>query len=85
LDRVRSLAAEDGEREGAYALMGGRELAGQTRVDIRAAKTSLTSASAAIPTTIAAPRLAPAKKTLCGESICVTATKATVYPDSTAP
>jgi len=43
-----------------------------------AANTSLISARAAIPTTIAAPRLTPAEKMFCGESICVTATRATV-------
>jgi len=35
LDRVRNLAAEDVEREGTYAPMGCRELAGESRVDIR--------------------------------------------------
>ncbi len=35
LDRVRTLAAEDGEREGAYPLMRCRELAGQARMYVR--------------------------------------------------
>src|SRR5450755_921218 len=43
-----------------------------------AANSSLIRASAAIPTTIAAPRLMPAEKMFCGESICVMATRATV-------
>src|SRR6202040_881988 len=35
LDRVRALAAEDGEREDTDPLMRCRELAGQTRMDVR--------------------------------------------------
>src|SRR5713226_5023791 len=35
LDRVRTLAAEDGEREGTYPPMGCNELAGQARMDVR--------------------------------------------------
>jgi hypothetical protein len=35
LDWVRALAAEDGEREGPHALMGRREFAGETRVNVR--------------------------------------------------
>ena len=35
LGRVCALAAEDGEREGADAPMGRRELPGQTRMDVR--------------------------------------------------
>src|SRR6267378_2836306 len=35
LDRVRTFAAEDGKREGAYTLMGCNELAGQARMDVR--------------------------------------------------
>src|SRR5258707_766016 len=35
LDRVRTLAAEGGEREGTYTLMGCRELAGQAGVYVR--------------------------------------------------
>src|SRR6266446_2247961 len=35
LDRVRTFAAEDGKREGAYTLMGCNELVGQARMDVR--------------------------------------------------
>jgi hypothetical protein len=35
LDRVRTLAAEDGKREGTHPLIGCNELAEQARVDVR--------------------------------------------------
>ena len=50
-----------------------------------AANRSLTSATATIPTAMAAPRFIPVRNTSWGASTFMTDTIATVYPDSTAP
>src|SRR5712671_3407772 len=60
LDRVRTLAAEDGEREGTYPPMGSRELAGQARTimaaQIRSAKAQAESGN---------PAMVAGRRTLC--------------------